>query len=328
MNEHSTHDEPRGTGAESGEQDVDAGERPQVSVVVPVYNDPTGLRETLASLAEQTYPTDAHEILVVDNGSTDETPAVAREFADDHDRITVLVEDEIQSSYAARNRGIEHADGEILAFVDADMIAEDEWLVDAVDAFERTDAEYMGCNVEMVPSENSGSLAERYNLRTGFPIDHFIEDLGFAPTCCLFVHRSVIDDVGPFDSRLISGGDREFGHRVRDSGRALQFAPEATIYHPTRSTAEAILRKSRRVGRGVYQLRVFHPDRYDSTVPVALNPVPYLPPRPERVRSVDGWSDLSRREKMGFYLLSYARGVCNGLGRLEETLRRRASTSR
>ncbi|WP_440765752.1 glycosyltransferase [Natronorubrum sp. DTA7] len=327
MNEYSTHDERREEGEKSQEWDGEAREWPQVSVIVPVYNDPTGLRDTLDSLIEQTYPTDAHEVLVVDNGSTDETPAVAREVADDHERITVLVEDEIQSSYAARNRGIEHAGGEILAFVDADMIAEEEWLADAVRAFERTDAEYMGCNVEMVPSEDGGSLAERYNVRTGFPIDHFIENLGFAPTCCLLVHRSVIDDVGPFDSRLLSGGDREFGHRVRDSGRELQFAPEATIYHPTRSTADAILRKSRRVGRGVYQLRVFHPDRYDSAVPVALNPLPYLPPRPERVRNVDGWSDFSRREKVGFYLLSYARGICNGLGRLEETVRRRVRAS-
>ncbi|WP_440769559.1 glycosyltransferase [Natronorubrum sp. DTA28] len=328
MNGHSTRDESRRSSAESEERDVKADECPQVSVVVPVYNDPAGLRDTLDSLTTQTYPTDAYEVLVVDNGSTDETPAVAREFADDHDRITVLVEDEVQSSYAARNRGIEHANGEILAFVDADMIAEEEWLVDAVGAFERTDAEYVGCNVEMVPSEDGDSLAERYNLRTGFPIDHFVENLGFAPTCCLLVHRSVIDDVGSFDSRLISGGDREFGHRVRDSGRELQFAPDATIYHPTRSTADAILRKSRRVGRGVYQLRAFHPTRYDSTIPVALNPVPYLPPRPQQVRSVDGWSELSRREKAGFYLLSYARGICNGLGRLEETIRMRASTSR
>ena len=328
MNGHNTHGEPRGNGAEGGKWAVDAGEWPQVSVVVPVYNDPTGLQDTLDSLVEQTYPTDAHEVLVVDNGSTDETPTVAREFADEYEQITALAEDEVQSSYAARNKGIEHASGEILAFVDADMTAGDEWLVDAVDAFERADAEYVGCNVEMVPSEDGDSLAERYNLQTGFPIDHFVENLGFAPTCCLLVHRSVIDDVGPFDSRLLSGGDREFGHRVRDSGRELQFAPDATIYHPTRSTADAILRKSRRVGRGVYQLRAFHPDRYDSAVPVALNPVPYLPPRPDRVRSVDGWNELSRREKAGFYLLSYARGICNGLGRLEETVRRRASALR
>ena len=296
---------------------------PTVSVIVPVYNDPSGLRDTLDSLTRQTYPNDAHEILVVDNNSTDETPAVARAYADKHDQVTFLVEKDRQSSYAARNTGIDHAHGDIFAFVDADMLVETEWLVDAITAFADTDAEYMGCNVEMVPSEDGGSLAERFNLQTAFPVGHFIETLEFAPTCCLLVRRSVIDDVGAFDSRLISGGDREFGHRVRDSGRKLHFAPEVTMYHPTRSTTDAMIRKSRRIGRGLYQLRTFHPNQYDSWLPLALNPMPFLPPRLEQLRAIDDWETLSRREKAGFYLLSYARNVSNGIGRLEEMVRRR-----
>ena len=307
------------------ESDANDDEWPAVSVIVPVYNDPTGLEQTLDALTAQTYPTDAHEILVVDNDSTDETPSVARSYAADHERVTYLLEDDRQSSYAARDRGIEAAEGDVFAFVDADMTVEDEWLADAIRAFERTDAEYMGCNVEMIPSDGADSLAERYNLLSGFPIERYVEKLGFAPTCCLLVHRRVIEDVGAFDPRLISGGDREFGHRVRDSGRELHFAPDVTMYHPTRSSADAILRKARRIGRGIYQLRLFHPDRYDGPLPAALNPMPYVPPRLGPLRDIDGWEDLSRREKIGFYLLSYARGVCNGIGRLEETLRRRTT---
>ncbi|MXV64129.1 glycosyltransferase [Natronorubrum sp. JWXQ-INN-674] len=311
---------------EAGDGNRGEDEWPVVSVIVPVYNDPEGLRDTLDALMAQTYPGTAHEILVVDNDSTDETPAVARAYAAEHDQVTFLVEADRQSSYAARNTGIENARGDVFAFVDADMLVDETWLVDAISAFERKDAEYMGCNVEMVPSEGGDSLAERYNRQTGFPIDYFIEDLGFAPTCCLFVRRSVLEDVGSFDSRLISSGDREFGHRVRDSGRELQYAADVTMYHPTRSTSEALIRKSRRIGRGLYQLRRFHPNRYDDPVPVALNPWPYLPPRPAQIRGIDGWDTLSRREKAGFYLLSYARGVSNGLGRIEETVRRHLPT--
>ncbi|MDQ2051475.1 glycosyltransferase [Natronolimnohabitans sp. A-GB9] len=313
--------------AEHREKGGPVDEWPAVSIVVPVYNDPSGVRTTLDSLIEQTYPDDAHEILVVDNDSTDETPAVVQTYADEHERVTYLLEDDRQSSYAARNTGIANASGDVLAFVDADMIVEDEWLVDAVRAFERRDAEYMGCNVEMVASEGNGSLAERYNLQTGFPIEHFIEEMGFAPTCCLLIRRSVVDDVGGFDPRLISGGDREYGHRVRDSGRKLHFTADVTMYHPTRSTVDALLGKSRRVGRGLSQLRTFHSDRYDSPIPIVLNPMPYLPPRPGRVRRLDGWTELSRTEKIGFYLLSYARNVSNGLGRIEERLRRRVTTN-
>ncbi|QSW98298.1 glycosyltransferase [Haloterrigena alkaliphila] len=307
--------------------DADGDEWPDVSVIVPVYNDPEGLRETLDSLTAQTYPDDAHEILVVDNDSTDDTPAVARSYADDYETVTYLLEDDRQSSYSARNTGIAAASGEVFAFVDADMLVEAEWLVDAIRTFERKDAEYMGCNVEMIPSNGGDSLAERYNLLSGFPIERFIETIGFAPTCCLVVRRSVLEDVGAFDPRLVSGGDREFGHRVRDSGRELHFAPDVTMYHPTRSTTDAILRKSRRIGRGIYQLRLFHPDRYDDRLPVALNPSPYLPPRLETHREMDGWAELTRREKVGFYLLSYGRKVWNGVGRIEESLRRRRNPS-
>ncbi|QFU83040.1 glycosyltransferase [Natronorubrum aibiense] len=316
MTADSTHDSKRG-------ETPHGDEWPTVSVIVPVYNDPSGIRDTLDSLTAQTYPDDAHEILVVDNDSTDETPAIARAYADEHDHVTFLVESDVQSSYAARNTGIAHARGDVFAFVDADMLVDAEWLADAITAFERADAEYMGCNVEVIPSDDRDSLAERFNLRTAFPIEHFIQTLEFAPTCCLIVSRSVVDDVGAFDSRLVSGGDREFGHRVRDSGRELHFAPAVTMYHPARSTADAIVQKSRRIGRGLYQLRTLHPTQYDSWLPLALNPMPFLPPRLEQLRTIDDWETLSRREKVGFYLLSYAQSVSNGVGRLEEMLRRR-----
>ena len=94
----------------------------EVTVVVPVYNDPDGITTTLDSLLAQSTDRD-HEIVVVDNDSTDRTPEVVRSYVDDHsshaDRITLLHETEIQSSCAARNTGIRNTDAEILAFVDA-----------------------------------------------------------------------------------------------------------------------------------------------------------------------------------------------------------------
>lgn len=76
---------------------------PCVSVIVPVYNDPTGIRDTLTALTKQTYPTERVNILPIDNGSTDETRDVIRQFEREHENVTLVVEDEIQGSYAARN---------------------------------------------------------------------------------------------------------------------------------------------------------------------------------------------------------------------------------
>lgn len=295
---------------------------PSVSVIVPVYNDPGGLRETLEAVTDQSYPDDSHEILVVDNDSTDETPTVAKSFADRYAHVEYLLEDDRQSSYAARNTGIRHASGDVFAFVDADMTVDDDWLESAICAFEEKGAEYMACNVEVTPSAGGESLVEKYTLRTAFPIGWFIDELEFAPTCCLVVDRSVIEDVGSFDPRLISSGDREFGHRVRDSGRELQFAPEVSMYHPARASLESVLKKSRRIGRGFCQLRALYPSRYSSWYPCALNPGPFLPPRLSAVREIDGWERLTRRERVGFYLLRYGKSVTKGLGKIEETVRR------
>jgi glycosyltransferase involved in cell wall biosynthesis len=87
--------------------------RPFVSVIIPVYNDPGRIRVALEALLHQTYPADAYEVIVADNGSTDETPGVVDEF--DKKRpglVRMVVEDKIQSSYAARNKALAAARGE------------------------------------------------------------------------------------------------------------------------------------------------------------------------------------------------------------------------
>ena len=107
-----------------------------VVVIIPVYNDPKGIQDTLDSLLGQT--TTNYQIVVVDNNSTDRTPEIVRTYETDHDHITLLHEREIQSSYAARNTGIRHTDSDILAFVDADMTVPEDWLESALETVQTT----------------------------------------------------------------------------------------------------------------------------------------------------------------------------------------------
>jgi glycosyltransferase involved in cell wall biosynthesis len=92
---------------------------PFVSIIVPVYNGSRTIDALLTSLLALDYPPDQHEILIVDNKSTDDTRQRIQRYP-----VTLLEETEIQGSYAARNRGIEAAQGEILAFTDADCVVE------------------------------------------------------------------------------------------------------------------------------------------------------------------------------------------------------------
>lgn len=243
----------------------------EISVIIPVYNDPDGLDDTLNALVSQSCPSEKYEIIVVDNDSDDHTPEVAASYANEHTNVTRLIEDQVQSSYAARNTGIEHSNGDILAFLDADVIVERDWLSSAVTALQERELDYMGCNVQVVVPDSSKTLAAKYNQRNDFPVERFIEEDHFAPTVCLFVRKKVIDNIGKFDSKLISGGDMEFGNRVHDSGYNLGYEPSITVYHPARFSFRAILKKSFRVGVGSAQLGYQYPERYGQLS--VINPI-------------------------------------------------------
>ncbi|MFW6382696.1 MAG: glycosyltransferase, partial [Haloferacaceae archaeon] len=293
---------------------------PLVSVVVPVYNDPEGLDATLDSLLAQTYPSDRYEVVVVDNDSGDETLAVARSVADAHpDLVRVERETDVQSSYAARNTGIGAAEGDLLAFVDADVIPDPDWLATAVSSMECRDAVYAGCRVAVEPSEPT--LAGRYDAYTGFPVERYVEDNGFAPTCALLVARSVVDDVGRFDETLVSGGDVEFGHRVAASGRTLHYLPEARVVHPARTSLKSLLDKHVRVGRGITQRWRRYPERYDESLASYFRGL--LPNHPLRFPGhFDAeWGRLSDAERVGLYAVAYLVRLAKTTGRALERAR-------
>ncbi|MBX0293815.1 glycosyltransferase [Haloarcula nitratireducens] len=294
---------------------------PTVSVIVPVYDDPEGVDRTLRALTEQTVST-PYEVLVVDNGSTDRTPAVVASYCREHpDLVELLVEDEIQGSYAARNAGIERAGGEVLAFVDADVQVEPTWVDDVAAAMQS--AAYVGFDVQIEGRPEDGPVVA-FNHVSEFPVERYIEEEQFAPTCCLAVRREVVEAVGPFDERFRSSGDVEFGRRVHDAGFEQAFDPSVTMYHPPRS-AVALLKKYVRVGRGLGQRRRFYPERFDRHP--LFTPANYLPTiSPRKLRS-------SAREVQGraettfplytlcvFYVLEQLQKVCMGVGRLADSV--------
>ncbi|MDF9744108.1 glycosyltransferase [Natrinema salsiterrestre] len=277
-----------------------------VSIIVPVYNDPDGISVTLESIVP--HLREETELIVVDNDSTDRTTAVVSEYENKFDSIELAIEDRIQSSYAARNTGIRKSTGSICAFVDADMTVATGWLEQAHDTFETTETDYMGCAVELTLPEEP-TMAARYDHHTGFPVAQYLEHQQFVPTCCLFVRREVFADVGLFDHRLTSGGDKEFGNRVHEAGYDTHYADEITLYHPTRNSLQELITKDRRVGRGLCQLQRYHPDRYGT---------PGIPPRPSGVKSPD--RDLPQIDRISFSVLSALLTGVRGLGYYQEYL--------
>lgn len=279
--------------------------RAAVSVVIPVYNDPEGVATTVDALLHQETSARYH-VNVVDNNSTDRTPAILDTY--DDDRLSIYAETDAQSSYAARNKGVRNASGEVIAFLDADMYVQEDWIETLVSTIERSNARYLGCRVELSMPANP-TLAARFDHHSGFPVQEYIANQHFAPTCCLVVHREVFEQLGLFDPRLTSAGDKEFGERVFDAGVDMHFAEDVTVYHPTRNSLGELVRKDLRVGRGHCQLQRRYPDIFGT---------PGIPPRPSGVKRPDRAVPI--RDRLPFGILSTFLTGIRGIGYYHEFL--------
>jgi glycosyltransferase involved in cell wall biosynthesis len=194
-------------------------------------------------LRSQDYPSEKYEIIVVDNGSTDATPDTIRQFP-----VKCLSENKIQSSYAARNEGIRHAVGDIIAFTDSDCMPDTEWIAAGVAALEEQGCDLIGGEVRFVFSPK-WSAAEVFDSLTNMQIAQNIAQRQVGKTANLFVRSQVIKEVGLFPDDIRSGGDVIWTHKAVQSGFRIGYAPRAVIAHPARPMGQMIA-KQYRVGKG------------------------------------------------------------------------------
>lgn len=228
---------------------------PRVSVIIPTYNDSEYCVRCLWALAEQDYPRSDFEVLVVDNGS-DPPVQLPSDLPEDL-QVTVVVELS-PGSYAARNRGVREARGDILAFTDSDCLPIRTWLSTAVATLEdKAHNVVLAGKISLFP-EIAGrpSPAELYDLYFGLRQARFVHDYGFGATANLVVPRRVIADCGPFNADLKSSGDHEWGHRVRACGYRIVYIEALVVRHPARNTLYALLAKIRRKAGGRHDLQV------------------------------------------------------------------------
>ena len=223
---------------------------PRVSIVIPVFNQATDLARCLAALERQTYPADRFEVIVVDNGSDEPIGPVAERFS-----CVRAISEPAPGSYAARNRGIEASRAEILAFTDADCVPADDWVERGARAVQRlSGAGMVAGKIELTfPDPDKRTAVELFETVLGLPQELFLT-WGFGATANLFTTKATIDRVGPFDARLMSGGDMEWGQRVRALGLAQQYGPDVRVFHPARRTLHQLWKKSIRVAGGYQQV--------------------------------------------------------------------------
>lgn len=223
---------------------------PFVSVIVPVFNDQSGIDRCVTALTAQSYPQERYEIIVVDNNSD---PAIR--LKDEPGFHMQLLWCGTAGSYAARNEGVEYSRGEILAFTDADCVPIREWIQNGVAALSEGDRDVLIGGAVVLSEPESGSAAELYQYVSGFPQRANVNDRNFAATANLFSLRAHFDRVGLFNTQLLSGGDLEWCLRARAQGIKVLFNQQAIVVTSPRINLSAAIRQARRVAGGRVQLR-------------------------------------------------------------------------
>ncbi len=233
-------------GVEPPAAEAPRGPLPRVSVIVPARNAARTIEECLVSLANLDYQKDRLEILMVDNGSTDETRELASRFP-----VTVLTQDRTRSSYAARNAGLARATGDIVAFTDSDCVVTQGWLRNLVRGF---DDEGVGCCAgEIVPYAREtvidGYLADSGQMSQKALLAY--TPLPRAMTANLAFRREVFRRIGPFNKESVSGGDSEMLIRMltRTDWR-VRYNGDAVVFHKHRTKLLPFVRQFARYGWG------------------------------------------------------------------------------
>jgi glycosyltransferase involved in cell wall biosynthesis len=201
-----------------------------ISVIVPHLNQPEALARGLDALQAQQGVCRAYEIIVVDNGSRQLPTEICNAYAN-----VRLLSQTIPGPGPARNLGVASSSGEILAFIDADCVASQNWLAAIEQHFEASpDSTVLGGDVRILQRDpDVPTMLEAYESVFAFRMKKYIEEKGFTGGGNLAVRAWVFRKVGNFLGINIAE-DTEWGQRASAMGYRVRYEPTMIVHHPAR----------------------------------------------------------------------------------------------
>jgi len=222
----------------------------KISIIIPFFNAGKTINYLLESINRQNKK-DAFEVLFVDNGSDDGSSDLIESFFEGEPdfEYRILHYTKKQSSYAARNFGVDHSEGEILAFTDADCILRQDYIQNVLNEFSSNESRriVISGNIELMV-ENPRNIWENFD-KSSFLQNKSSHLVNKVATANLVVHRDAFFQVGYF-LEVQSTGDSEWSQRSVLKGKSIEFHPDILVYHPTRKTYGEIKKKFTRLGYG------------------------------------------------------------------------------
>lgn len=179
-----------------------------VSIIIPAFNEEIYIGKCLEAITNLNYPKDAYEIIIVDNGSTDKTVSICKNFTD---YIYICPN---KNASGLRNYGAKNAKGKVYAFIDADCIPDKEWINNAIKAL----------NIELCVTGSDCQIppeAKWIEKAWGLQMPHGRCEVTHINSGNLIVPADIFNKIGGFEEKLKSGEDYEFSMRAKSVTKVI-----------------------------------------------------------------------------------------------------------
>ncbi len=216
--------------------------RLRISVVCSTHGRAHLLPTLVAALGAQHMDPDTFEVVVVDDGSPDDTPAVLERLAAEAPfRLRILRHAVNRGAAAGRNTAWRAAEADVVAFTDDDCVPEADWLEKGLAALAA------GGDATFAVGATRPDPDAMHLLDRPFSRSLTVDGIRFFETCNVFYRKADLEQVGGLDERFGTGEDTDLGLRMLEAGRTAVWAPEAVVHHRVRPPSFlAHLREARR----------------------------------------------------------------------------------
>lgn len=247
---------------------------PVISVITPTFNRENELPFLVQSIQNQTLDHSLFEMIIVDDGSTDNTESLIPSILENIDFNLKYLTKNNQGPGAARNHGIDNSRGDLILFIDSDCEADERWMEVIYDEYLNNRYDACGgpdaAKKDFTPLQKAIDYSMTSFITTGGMRGHSTKMIAkFYPRSHnMGVTKTLIKQVGGFGS-LRHGQDIELSHRIRKSGAKIRFIPNAVVYHRRRTSLRSFFKQT--FNWGVARINLYKIDKS------LLEPIHFFP---------------------------------------------------